>query len=65
MLARAALGFTGRTDATPGVNRPAVALLEEALAALPEGEVALRAEVMARLGTELYYDDGFAGEATS
>ena len=57
LLARAALGFTGRTDATPGVNRVAVGLLEEALATLPEAELALRAEVMARLGTELYYDD--------
>ncbi len=57
LLARAALGFTGRTDATPGVNRPAVALLEQALAALSDDEVALRAELMARLGTELYYDD--------
>ena len=56
VFARAALGFTGRTDATPGVNRPAAALLEEALASLPEREIALRAEVMARLGTELYYD---------
>jgi hypothetical protein len=56
VLARAALGFAGRTDATPGVNRLAVALLEEALAALPDEEVILRAEVMARLGTELDYD---------
>jgi len=54
--ARAALGFTGRTDATPGVNRVAVGLLEEALAGLPEAELALRAELMARLGTELSYD---------
>jgi DNA-binding winged helix-turn-helix (wHTH) protein/tetratricopeptide (TPR) repeat protein len=56
LLARAALGFTGRTDATPGVNRVAVGLLEEALAVLPEAELVLRAEVLARLGTELYYD---------
>jgi tetratricopeptide (TPR) repeat protein len=56
LFARAALGFTGRTDATPGVNRTAVALLEAALAGLPEPETALRSEVMARLGTELYYD---------
>jgi DNA-binding winged helix-turn-helix (wHTH) protein len=54
--ARAALGFTGRTDATPGVNRVAVGLLEGALAELPEAELALRAELMARLGTELHYD---------
>jgi DNA-binding winged helix-turn-helix (wHTH) protein/tetratricopeptide (TPR) repeat protein len=56
LLARAALGYAGRTDATPGVNRPAVALLEEALAALPEEASGLRAELLARLGTELYYD---------
>jgi DNA-binding winged helix-turn-helix (wHTH) protein/tetratricopeptide (TPR) repeat protein len=56
LRARAALGFTGRTDATPGVNRVAVGMLEDALAELPEGELALRAELMARLGTELHYD---------
>lgn len=56
-LARAALGFVGRTDVTPGVNREAVAMLEQALAALPEADSPLRAEVLARLGTELYYDD--------
>lgn len=57
VLARAALGFTGRTDITPGVNRPGVALMEEALAALPEHEITLRSELLSRLGTELYYDD--------
>lgn len=57
ILARAALGFAGRTDVTPGVNREAVALLEEALTQLPPGDSALRAEVMARLGTESYYAD--------
>jgi DNA-binding winged helix-turn-helix (wHTH) protein/tetratricopeptide (TPR) repeat protein len=56
-LARAALGFVGRTDVTPGVNHEAVAMLECALAALPESDSALRAELLARLGTELYYDD--------
>jgi DNA-binding winged helix-turn-helix (wHTH) protein/tetratricopeptide (TPR) repeat protein len=56
LLARGALGYVGRTDATPGVNRPAVALLEEALVSLPGSSSALRAEVLARLGTELYYD---------
>ncbi len=55
VLARAALGFAGRTDVTPGVNDEAVALLEEALAALPPGDSALRAEVMARLATESTY----------
>jgi DNA-binding winged helix-turn-helix (wHTH) protein/tetratricopeptide (TPR) repeat protein len=56
VLARAALGFTGRTDVTPGVNRQGVKLLEEALDALPVRDSALRAEVLARLGTELYHD---------
>jgi hypothetical protein len=57
LLARAALGFTGRTDITPGVNRPAIALMQEALTALPESELALRSELLSRLGTELYYDE--------
>jgi DNA-binding winged helix-turn-helix (wHTH) protein len=56
ILARAALGYAGRTDVTPGVNRKAVSLLEEALAALPSEDSALRAELLARLGTESYYD---------
>jgi DNA-binding winged helix-turn-helix (wHTH) protein/tetratricopeptide (TPR) repeat protein len=53
--ARAALGYAGRTDATPGVNHTAVALMERALEALPQTDAGLRAELMARLGTELYY----------
>ena len=54
-LARAALGWAGRTDAGQGANNPAaLALLEEALAGLPEADGALRSEVLARLGTELY-----------
>jgi DNA-binding winged helix-turn-helix (wHTH) protein len=56
-LAGAALGFVGRTDAPLAVNRPAVALLEEALAALPPNRLALRAELLARLGSELYYNE--------
>lgn len=56
ILARAALGFAGRTDAAPGVNREAAALLEEALTALGTSRPSLRAEVQARLGTELYHD---------
>jgi DNA-binding winged helix-turn-helix (wHTH) protein/tetratricopeptide (TPR) repeat protein len=56
LLTAAALGYAGRTDATPGVNRVAVALLEDALEALPDQDHALRAEALARLGTELYYD---------
>ncbi len=57
MLGRAALGFVGRTDVTPGVNREAVELIEDALRRLPERDDPLRAELLARLGTELYYDD--------
>ncbi|MBW2288033.1 MAG: transcriptional regulator [Deltaproteobacteria bacterium] len=56
ILAEAALGYAGRTDVTPGVNREAVSLLEEALASLPDGDSALRAELLARLGTESYYE---------
>jgi DNA-binding winged helix-turn-helix (wHTH) protein len=64
ILARAALGYAGRTDVTPGVNRQAVALLEEALEALGDTRPGLRAEVLARLGTELYHDpDSARGEA--
>jgi DNA-binding winged helix-turn-helix (wHTH) protein/tetratricopeptide (TPR) repeat protein len=55
VFARAALGFVGPTDATPGVNQEGVALLERALAALTAGDGALRAELLARLATELYY----------
>jgi tetratricopeptide (TPR) repeat protein len=57
LLARAGIGIAGRTDATPGVNLEAVAMLEEALALLPDADHALRAETLARLGTELYYDE--------
>ena len=56
LLARAALGFAGRTDATLGVNQESVELLNEALVALGTSDSLLRAEVLARLGTELYYD---------
>jgi DNA-binding winged helix-turn-helix (wHTH) protein len=57
ILAQAALGFAGRSDVTPGVNVEAVAFLEEALHALPDSDSELRAELLARLGTELYYDE--------
>lgn len=55
ILARAALGFAGRTDVTLGVHVEAVELLQEALAALPEEDSALRSELLARLATESYY----------
>jgi DNA-binding winged helix-turn-helix (wHTH) protein/tetratricopeptide (TPR) repeat protein len=54
-LARAALGYTGRSDATQGVNLEAVCLLEEALERLPGEDGVLQAECMGRLATELYY----------
>lgn len=56
ILAEAALGYAGRTDVTPGVNREAVALLREALEPVPKDAFALRSELLSRLGTELYYD---------
>ncbi len=55
-LARCALGYAGRTDATLGVNVAAVRLLEEALAALPPAPTSLRSECLARLGTEVHYE---------
>ncbi len=58
VLAQAALGFVGRSDMTPGVNSEAVELLEEALKMLPKRDSALRAELLARMGTELIYDPG-------
>lgn len=55
-LGWAALGYVGRTDAPLVVNTHAVGLLEEALAGLGHDHVALRAELVARLGSELYYE---------
>jgi DNA-binding winged helix-turn-helix (wHTH) protein/tetratricopeptide (TPR) repeat protein len=55
LLARAALGYAGRTDASPAVDHAAVELLEQALSELADVDSALRTEVLARLGTELYY----------
>lgn len=54
-LARAALGF-GLPPVTPYVvDEPVVALLEEALAALPRGDSTLRAMLFGRLAAELYW----------
>lgn len=56
-LARAAVEF-GAAEATVGeVDSFAVALLEEALAALPPKDSALRARVLARLARALYFGD--------
>ena len=57
LLAEAALGFAGRTDVNAATSNEAVALLEEALRALPRESAAHRSEVLARLGTELYDED--------
>ena len=53
-LARAALGFAWWQD-TEVVDEHEVGLLEEALAALSEGDSVLRARVLGRLAVALYY----------
>ncbi len=60
MFAQAALGFAGRSDASLAANAQAIELLEEALDLLDvdSDHLALRSEVAARLGTELYHCDG-------
>ncbi|MBW2695036.1 MAG: AAA family ATPase [Deltaproteobacteria bacterium] len=55
ILMHAALGYAGRTDATPGLDARVVGLIEEALGRLPDEDTVLRAEALARLGKELYY----------
>lgn len=56
-LARAAVGF-GAAETTAGeVDEAGVELLEEALAALPAENSALRARVLARLARALYFGD--------
>jgi class 3 adenylate cyclase/tetratricopeptide (TPR) repeat protein len=70
-LAQAALAYGGRLIAFAAVVRDEalVALLEEALAALPAGDSRLRAEVLARLAEEVTFTESFerraalAGEA--
>jgi tetratricopeptide (TPR) repeat protein len=55
-LARAAVGsFRGHVLANPGWHEPAIALLEEALAALPDDDSELRARALAALSLELYF----------
>jgi DNA-binding SARP family transcriptional activator len=56
LLARAALGLTGPAVTILTVDRDRVALLQEALAALPESEHGLRSRVQSRLAIELAYD---------
>jgi tetratricopeptide (TPR) repeat protein len=54
-LARAALGFAGLGVTIVEVDGPAVALLDEAVAAVGEADQALRARLLARQAVELYY----------
>jgi tetratricopeptide (TPR) repeat protein len=54
-LAQAALGFGGPRATYAVVDEEVVGLLEEALAALGSGDEALRARLLARLATELYF----------
>jgi class 3 adenylate cyclase/tetratricopeptide (TPR) repeat protein len=55
-LARAAVGnFRGHVLANPSWHEPTVALLEEALVALPDEDSSLRSRVLAALSLELYF----------
>ncbi len=54
-LARAALGRSGLGVTVLGHDEATVALLERALAALPDGERALRARLLGRMAIELYH----------
>jgi hypothetical protein len=56
LLARAALGVGGAGVTILAVDRGRVALLEEALEALPADEAELRSRVQSRLAIELVYD---------
>ncbi|HEY1367594.1 MAG TPA: AAA family ATPase [Gaiellaceae bacterium] len=66
LLARAALGLAGPAVTILTVDRERIALLEEALEALPPDEHGLRSRVQARLAIELAYDsDSTRREALS
>jgi len=52
ILVQAALGFAGRSDVSMGRLPEAMDFLEEALEALGDGPPGLRAELLARAGTE-------------
>ncbi|MGH2588642.1 MAG: ATP-binding protein [Dehalococcoidia bacterium] len=54
-LAQAALGVAGPRSTAGLVERPVVALLEEALSVLDEADGALRVRLLSRLAVELYY----------
>ena len=55
LLGRAALGYAGRWSQLGRVEEDVAALLQDALAALGDAEVPLRARLLARLALELYY----------
>ena len=55
LLARAALGFAGRSDVATHFDQPMVDLLEEALGALAEENISLRVMVLSRLAMALYF----------
>ena len=55
LLGRAALGYAGRWSQLGRVEEDVATLLQEALAALGDAEVPLRARLLARLALELYY----------
>ncbi len=56
VLARAALGRSGLSVTVLGVDHENVALLEEALSRLDDGEHGLRAQLLGRLAIEVYYE---------
>ena len=53
--AQATLGFAGRYWTTGVVDESVIAMLEDALAALGDEDTLLRAALLARLSTEIYY----------
>lgn len=53
--AQATLGFAGRYWTTGVVDEAVIAMLEDALAALGDEDTLLRAALLARLATEVYY----------
>jgi DNA-binding SARP family transcriptional activator len=57
LLARAALGHGGMAVVVAAADPPTVRLLEEALAAVPAGDLATSARLLAGLSVELYYSD--------
>ena len=56
-LARAALGYGGRYYDAERLDDTLIDLLQEALKALPPGDSAVRAELMARLALSLHFTD--------